>query len=296
MTERGIRTRFAPSPTGYLHLGHVISARAAFNAHEIFGQDEQNNASNNGPNNGEDEGANQTAYSCLLRIEDIDHTRCKPEFTRAIIKDLNWLGFNWPRPVRVQSQQLGDYAKVIDALRQMGLAYRCFRTRRELAQTRPAPLPRAEERARLKDGMAFAWRLSIAQARKALKDRPPDRPLDYIDTGQRKTVSLARMEDIVIARRDIGTSYHIAVTHDDMAQNITHVVRGADFIEQTGYHILIQALMGWPHPVYHHHALIMGKDGKKLSKRHFAASIASMREAGQSPSDVLGAAQRALRL
>lgn len=251
-----MKTRFAPSPTGYLHLGHALAAKEAFG----FG-----------------------AQNCLLRIEDIDHTRCKPEFTQAIYDDLRWLGFNWPEPVRVQSEHLSDYAKVIEQLRERGLIYRCFKTRSQLTAAPPAPLSATLENQNLMDGKAYAWRLSIAAA---IKTRSTT-PLTYIDTGETKTVNLGALEDIVLARKDIGTSYHIAVTHDDALQGITHVVRGADFTEQTAYHVLLQELMGWPRPIYHHHGLMMGDNGKKLSKRSFAASIASMRDSGASAQNIL---------
>ncbi len=239
-----MRTRFAPSPTGYLHLGHVLAAKEAFS----FG-------------------------SCLLRIEDIDHTRCKPDYTAAIYKDLDWLGFDWPLPVRVQSQHMDDYTGVIEALRGRGLLYRCFKTRSELARSPPAPLPKAEVTARLADDAPFAWRLSLKKCRPLITAS-----LNYTDTDHYKTVDIDTLTDIVLARKDIGTSYHIAVTHDDWIQNITHVVRGADFIGQTPYHVLLQHLMGWPTPAYHHHALLLRDDGEKLSKRNLDTSVKSLRE------------------
>ena len=248
-----MRTRFAPSPTGHLHLGHIVAAKEAFG----FGP-------------------------CLLRIEDIDHTRCKPEYTTAIYQDLHWLGFDWPLPVRVQSQHLEEYKGVIEALRNRGLLYRCFKTRSELAQNPPAPLSGSEEQARLKDGTPFAWRLSIKHCRPLLTAA-----LRYMDTHQYKTVDIDTLSDIVLARKDIGTSYHIAVTHDDMAQDITHVVRGADFIEQTPYHVLLQYLMGWPTPAFHHHALLLRDDGEKLSKRNLDTSIKSLRENSLTVAQVL---------
>lgn len=262
MMRQIIRTRFAPSPTGYLHLGHVLAAEQAFG----FGAGY--------PKTGE--------QTCLLRIEDIDHTRCKPEFTQAIYEDLTWLGFDWPEPARVQSEHLEDYAKVIDALNARGLVYRCFKSRKDLMAAPPGPIKPADETARLQSGQAFAWRLSI----EACIPRLESKVLKYTDTGQTKTTHIDSLDDIVLARRDIGTSYHLAVTHDDAVQEITHIVRGADFTAQTAYHVLLQALMDWPRPDYYHHGLLMGKDGKKLSKRSFAASIASMRKAGMSAQDV----------
>jgi len=249
-------TRFAPSPTGLLHLGHAHAATQA------FGFDKN--------------------IPCLLRIEDIDKIRCRPEYITAIYEDLDWLGFDWPIPVRVQSRHRAQYNDVIHDLRERGLLYRCFKTRKELADNPPAPLPEAETQARLKDKHPFAWRLSIKACQSRLKS-----PLIYTDTGDDKTVNMTALSDAVLARKDIGTSYHIAVTHDDMIQNITHVVRGADFIDQTPYHVLLQALMGWPTPIYHHHALLLRDDGEKLSKRHSDTTIRSLRENSLTPAQVL---------
>ena len=241
-------TRFAPSPTGLLHLGHAHAATQA------FGFDEN--------------------IPCLLRIEDIDKTRCRPEYTTAIYEDLDWLGFDWPIPVRVQSRHRGAYLNVIEELRARGFLYECFKTRRELSASPATPLPEYELIPRLHSGEAFALRLSIEACRYELLDKK----LTYTDTGIEKTVDIGALSDVVLARKDIGTSYHIAVTHDDMIQNITHVVRGADFIDQTPYHVLIQSLMGWPTPIYHHHALLLRDDGEKLSKRHSDTTIRSLRE------------------
>lgn len=248
-------TRFAPSPTGYLHLGHAYSAEQAFG----FARDH--------------------GGTCLLRIEDIDHTRCKPEFTDAIYEDLRWLGYYWPRPPRVQSAHRADYAAVIDALNARGLIYRCFKKRSELPKGVyiGEPLAASDEKRRLSQAEPFAWRLST-HAVKAGGIALPD---DY------------NHGDVVLARKDIGTSYHIAVTHDDHIQGVTDVVRGADLADQTPIHRLIQTLMGWPHPNYHHHALIMDA-GKKLSKRDRSTTIRSLREAGLSPSDVLAMARAKL--
>jgi len=242
-----VLTRFAPSPTGLLHLGHAHAARQA------FGFDSN--------------------IPCLLRIEDIDKTRCRPEYITAIYEDLDWLGFDWPIPVRMQSRHRAQYNDVIHDLRERGLLYRCFKTRKDLNQSPPAPLPEAELAARLDNKEPFAWRLSIERCQNRINSA-----LHYTDTGQNKLVDLDTLSDAVLARKDIGTSYHIAVTHDDMIQNITHVVRGADFIDQTPYHVLLQHLMGWPTPIYHHHALLLRDDGEKLSKRHSDTTIRSLRE------------------
>ena len=249
-------TRFAPSPTGLLHLGHAHAATQA------FGFDK--------------------SIPFLLRIEDIDKTRCRPEYRTAIYEDLDWLGFDWPIPVRVQSQHKGAYLDVIHDLNERGLLYRCFKTRKDLSDSPPAPLPKAEVEARLADKAPFAWRLSIEACQSRMRSQ-----LGYTDTGHQKTVNLSALDDVVLARKDIDTSYHIAVTHDDMIQNITHVVRGADFIEQTPYHVLIQHLMGWPTPIYHHHALLLRDDGEKLSKRHSDTTIRSLRENSLTAQQVL---------
>jgi len=248
-----VLTRFAPSPTGYLHLGHALAAKEAF-----------------------------SFRPCLLRIEDIDHTRCKPKFTDAIYEDLAWLGFTWPKPVRVQSEHMADYQDVLNTLGEQGLTYRCFKTRRELDISPPAPLSSNQEENHMADGLPFALRLNL----KACRDHITS-SLKYKDTGEEKTVDLKALEDIVLARKDIGTSYHIAVTHDDALQDITHVVRGADFIEQTPYHVLLQNLLGYPTPIYRHHALLLREDGEKLSKRNRDTTIRSLREKGLTPQQVL---------
>ena len=254
-----MKTRFAPSPTGYLHLGHALAAKQAF------------------------EYAQAHEGECWLRIEDIDHTRCKPEFTEAIFEDLAWLGFDWSRPARIQSEHMADDKNAVAQLNERGLVYRCFKTRTQLSDAPPAPLPPDEEKTLLQAGKAYAWRLSIRAAQTALGDRP----LSYEDTGTVKTVTLSTLDDIVLARKDIGTSYHIAVTHDDAMQGMTHIVRGADFIDQTPYHVLLQNLMGWPVPIYHHHALLRRADGEKLSKRNQDTAIRSLREKGLTAAQVL---------
>lgn len=256
-------TRFAPSPTGYLHLGHVYAAKQAFDF------------------------ADTHHGTCLLRIEDIDHTRCKPEFLNAINESLNWLGFEWTQPVRVQSQHLEDYDHVIARLRERGLVYRCFKTRQELpaGPYHGASLPDDEEQERLKKGEKFAWRLSIARCRDVISS-----PLTYEETGIDagiKTVNPDALVDEVLARKDIGTSYHIACTHDDALQNITHIVRGLDIAPLTPLHRVIQHFMDWPVPVYHHHALLKNASGEKLSKRKRSQSILSLREQGFTARQVL---------
>lgn len=233
-------TRFAPSPTGYLHVGHAYAAAQAFG----FGP-------------------------CLLRIEDIDFTRSKPEFTMSIYEDLRWLGFDWPKPVRAQSAHLADYQQVVATLTARGLTYEDFTTRTgEEDRSRPPTI-----------------KLNVKKATKTLP------ALVYLDNSQTVEFDPSTLPDPTLARRDIGTSYHIAVTHDDALQGITDVVRGQDLADQTPIHVVIQTLMGWPIPRYHHHGLIMEADGKKMSKRKGSQTIASLRAQGMSAEEVLALAR-----
>ena len=270
-------TRFAPSPTGRLHKGHAFSALTAWTA------------------------ARAAGGRFLLRSEDIDPTRCRPEFEAAILDDLAWLGIDWDGSVRRQSDHLTDYAGVIDALSARGLLYRCFRTRKEILDAigdaphgpveaaRPGPHPAAEEAALLAEGRPFAWRLSLDRARDALGGEAWD-ALAFVETGrgpQGETGPIrARPEtagDVVLARKDAGTAYHVAVTHDDALQGVSHVIRGEDLFEATHVQVLIQALMGWPTPVYRHHRLLVGEDGRRYAKRDRSATLAELRAAGVTP-------------
>jgi glutamyl-Q tRNA(Asp) synthetase len=269
-------TRFAPSPTGYLHLGHACSAFHVW------------------------QGAQAENGRVLLRIEDIDQTRCRPEYETAILEDLSWLGLAWDGPVRRQSDHFADYEAVLEQLRQRGLIYRCFRTRREIAAALPAgadpdaagftarPLPASEEESRLERGHAFAWRLSLAAARDALG--PRYQRLAYIDetdgTARSVAADLRPFGDVVLGRKETPTSYHLACCHDDALQGITHVIRGEDIREMTAIHALLQALMDWPQPVYRFHTLILGPDGKKLSKRSGDRGLRAWRDEGKTPDDL----------
>ena len=281
-----MRTRFAPSPTGRLHLGHALAAKEAFG----FGP-------------------------CLLRIEDIDHTRCKADYTLGIYQDLDWLGFDWPLPVRVQSRHYIDYAKVVAELLERGLAYPCQLTRSELKEgertdpntelapeTYLKPFTHPDGSPNTKPALPSAIRLNLTKALHFMSDYS----LIFTETGEGKNRPEGRevdakatlMEwvqsdrpDPIIARKDIGVSYHIAVTHDDHIQGITHVVRGMDLFEETPLHVLIQHLMGWPTPIYHHHALLRREDGEKLSKRGLDTSILSLRENGLTAAQVLAMAR-----
>lgn len=235
-------TRFAPSPTGHLHLGHAYAAEQAFSR---------------GP--------------CLLRIEDIDNTRSRPELVDAIYEDLRWLGFSWPTPVRVQRAHMVDYAGVIDALSARGLLYADYTTRSGREDRSLPPV----------------IKLSTARAVEALGTNQ----LSFQEGAQIIPVALATLEDKTLKRRDIGTSYHIAVTHDDAMQGVTDVCRGRDLYEKTAVHVLIQTLMGWPVPRYHHHGLVMETADKKMSKRSGSQTIRSLRDNGMTAQQVLSLAR-----
>lgn len=285
-------TRFAPSPTGRLHIGH---ARAAA---EVFGFAERHRG------------------TALLRIEDIDHTRCRPAFTDGIYENLSWLGFEWPKPVRVQSQHYSDYAAVVMNLAERGLAYPCTLTRTELKSGHPPKLETSISDqsliSQLKQSSAspapqldFNIRLDLKRAIGCVSDQSLMHNalidvfmLDKLETKDARPylsdwVSSSR-PDPVIARRDIGCSYHIAVTHDDHIQDVTHVVRGADFVDQTPLHVLIQRLMGWNTPTYYHHPLVTDETGRKLSKSARDLTIESLRQSGASAKDVLSRGRSAL--
>ena len=265
-------TRFAPSPTGYLHRGHAFSALSAHEAsRDADGQ-------------------------FLLRIEDIDRTRCRPPFEAAILEDLAWLGLTWESPVRRQSAHMADYRAALDGLAARGLTYRCFRTRREIAETieaaphgameawRGAPLAPAEEERRLAAGEPYAWRLSLDAAEQALGGFGG---LSFVDED--RGVILARPElggDVVLARKDVGVAYHLAVVHDDALQGVTHVVRGEDLFEATHVQRLLQALLGVPTPIYRHHRLLAGPDGKRFAKRDGAETLRSLRGLGMTAGEL----------
>lgn len=270
-------TRFAPSPTGYLHRGHAFSALTAFQA------------------------AQEAGGRFVLRIEDIDATRSRPEYEAAILEDLAWLGLAWEQPVRRQSEHLADYHAAIEALRERGLVYRCFKTRKELdigraphepaVPYRGAPLPADEEAERLSRGEAFAWRLSLDAAQAALGGFAD---LAFVEEGAgpggETGLVAARPEtagDIVLARKDVGVAYHLAVVLDDALQGVTHVIRGVDLFEAAHIQRLLQALLGLPTPTYHHHRLLLGPDGKRYAKRDKAQTLRELRAAGVTPRDLL---------
>ena len=268
-----VQTRFAPSPTGYLHLGHAFSALNAYHY------------------------AKRASGRFILRIEDIDQGRCRPEFAQAIYEDLAWLGLDWESPVRVQSQHMGDYHAALDRLRGLGLIYRCFKTRKAIAADigraphgldlpyRGQPLSPDQEAEHMAKGHGFAWRLSLDAARQHLGKAFDD--LTFVEDG--RGVQIARPQragDIVLARKDLGVAYHLAVVVDDALQGITHVTRGQDLFEATGVQRLLQALLGLPPPTYCHHRLLCGPDGQRLAKRDRGQTLRALREGGVSPDAV----------
>lgn len=269
-------TRFAPSPTGRLHKGHAFSALTAWTA------------------------AKAAAGRFVLRIEDIDPTRCRPEYEADILEDLAWLGLDWETPVRRQSDHLADYAAVIAEMRRRGLLYRCFRTRKAILDSladaphgameavRPGPHDPAQEAELLRQGQPFAWRLSLDRAREALGEAVWN-GLSFIEEGQGPDGETGRIAarpetagDVVLARKDAGVAYHLAVTHDDALQRIDHVIRGQDLFEATHVQRLIQTLMGWPAPTYRHHRLLTGPDGRRYAKRDRSVTLAELRAGGLS--------------
>ncbi len=283
-------TRFAPSPTGHLHLGHAYSALVAHDA------------------------ARTAGGRFLLRIEDIDQGRCRPVFETAILEVLAWLGLAWEEPVRRQSDHFADYAKALETLRDKGVVYRCFKTRKEVIDEiaraphqapngpdGPAyigkPLTKLEETSRLEDGAPFAWRLSMASAREMMGGAFDnltwvEEPLTTPNlSAQDKTAEIhaARPEifgDPVIARKDNGASYHLASVTDDALQGVSHVIRGEDLREAAHLHRLLQALLDLPPVTYRFHKLITDENGKRLAKRDKAATIKAMREGGATPDDI----------
>jgi glutamyl-Q tRNA(Asp) synthetase len=266
MTTKFI-TRFAPSPTGRLHLGHAWSAMLAHDAARLAG-------------------------GCFaLRIEDIDQSRCRAEFVDLIYEDLRWLSLDWDGEVMVQSQRMDIYSEALATLEAMGLLYRCICTRADLAQAASAPqgamgtiYPGTCKHLAIRDTVdkPWSWRLNVAKAmaRTGLLRWRDQYAGDVIAAPQ-------QLGDVILARKDIGTSYHLAVTIDDAAQDVTDVVRGQDLFAATHIHRLLQALLDLPTPRYHHHALILDDGGNRLAKRSASPSIAALRESGASPAIVL---------
>lgn len=271
-----IVTRFAPSPTGFLHLGHAFAALTAWSR------------------------ARAASGRFLLRIEDIDATRCRPEFAAAILEDLAWLGIDWDGAVRVQSAHLAEYRTVLDRLAARGLLYPCFCTRaaiaREVAGAAAAPhapdgaprypgtcraLSPEERAARIAAGEAYALRLDMARAVAAMGG-----PLSFLEVAEGHVACHPdRFGDVVLGRKDAPASYHLCVTHDDAAQGVTLVTRSEDLRPATDLHRLLQVLMGWPEPAYAHHRLLTDATGRRLAKRDGAATLQALRAAGVSPAE-----------
>lgn len=273
------RTRFAPSPTGLLHLGHAYAALVAW------------------------ENARHRNGTCLLRIEDTDQTRSRSAYEAQITEDLNWLGLTWPTPVLRQSDHGARYQKGLDQLIAMGLTYPCRCTRSDIRTALSAP---QENAPMTPDGLRYpgtcrarpmsdagpkdAIRLNMARAIAVLPERLTFRETGPLHSGQHSLDSATlpdRIGDIVLARRDTAApAYHLTVVMDDAHQDISEVTRGADLFAATEIHVLLQALLGLPTPDYHHHALIRDETGKRLAKRDDARAIASYRAAGNSPQDL----------
>jgi len=272
-----IRTRFAPSPTGRLHLGHVLAARVA-----------------------RDLARSRPGGSFLLRFEDIDGPRVRKEYYQGVREDLQWLGLDWDGEPLLQTSRTAAYEAALDELRSQDLVYPCFCTRREIqdewAAMAAAPqgpegplypgtchrLSKSEQSEKLAAGIPHAWRLDCRQAATIAG------PLTFHDLrfGEIR-VAPDLLGDVVLARKDIGPAYHLAVTVDDAFQQITHVTRGEDLLPSTHVHRLLQALLGLPEPVYLHHELVLDEQGKRLAKRCDSLSIATLRDAGLTPDEVI---------
>lgn len=274
-----IVTRFAPSPTGLLHLGHAFAALTAFEAAE--------------------------GGTFILRIEDIDRARARPEFEAAIEEDVAWLGLTWETPVRRQSEHFDDYAQALGKLDAMGVLYPCFCTRRdiadEIARAGVAPhgpegplypgtcrmLSPQERAARMNSDAPYALRLDAAKAMGMAG------PLTFQERGHgpvgetgEQVAHPETLGDVVLARKEMPASYHLAVVVDDALQGITLVTRGNDLFQATHIQRLLQALLGLPAPAYAHHRLILDAQGKKFSKRDHAATLRDLRENGATPADI----------
>ncbi len=277
-------TRFAPSPTGYLHEGHAAAAVFAWQR------------------------ARSGSGRFLLRVEDIDPTRCHPEYAAAIERDLAWLGLTWDGPVRVQSAHFMEYQATLQRLAADDLVYPCFCTRTDIARevTASANAPHApdgaplypgtcrglspvQRRDRIAAGHPHAWRLDTAAA--VVRTGP----LSFHEAGHgRLDCNPAAVGDVVLGRKGTPASYHLCVTHDDALQGVTLVTRGEDLRPATSIHRLLQTLLGWPEPAYAHHPLVRDPLGRRLAKRDNAAAIRDLREAGLAPEAALLRARSAL--
>ena len=268
-------TRFAPSPTGALHRGHIFAACVAKNL------------------------ASQNEGKFILRIDDIDHTRCKKKFVEAIYNDLKWLGLEWDGKVQFQSERLDAYSSALKKLKTLDLIYPCFLSRKELGNILSAPhgkptgsmirntdkiLSSEEQKQRADAGRDFAWRLRMQRAKKLVSAKR----ITWFDavSGKHK-ITPEIFGDVVIARGDIGLSYHLAVVVDDALDKITVVTRGNDLKPSTHLHVLLQNLLGLPSPMYLHHELICDENGQRLAKRSAAHSISQLRNNGLNRHEIL---------
>ncbi len=279
MTAAPVVTRFAPSPTGYLHLGHVRSALEGWRA------------------------ARTAGGRFLLRLEDIDQGRCRDEFAAAILDDLAWLGLGWDGPVRRQSEHFDDYRRALNRLATLGVIYPCFCTRRtiqaEIARAGGAPqgetgplypgscrrLSPTERDEKQGSGLDYALRLDLGRALTLAG------PLEWVEESggepRRVPADPAALGDVVLARKEAPASYHLAVTVDDAIQGVTLVTRGEDLAPATHIHRLLQELLGLPTPRYRHHELLTDGTGRRLAKRDRATTIRAMRAAGMTPAELL---------
>ena len=281
--------RFAPSPNGWLHLGHVYSALLNFEA------------------------AHHSGGQFLLRIENIDPARSRQKFELAIFDDLAWLGLRWPQPVRRQSEHFEDYRAALQRLAGQGLAYPCFCSRADIAQAVQgrdgwprdpdgAPLypgtcrrlVAAQIAGRLASGMPVAQRLDMTQALAKASPALAWREFGLGDVARNIRAAPELWGDVVIGRKDVPTSYHLAVVVDDALQGVTDVMRGADLFEATSLHRLLQDLLGLAVPDYHHHPLVLDAQGQKLSKSRHAPPLSALRAEGASPGDVRALLAQAL--
>jgi glutamyl-Q tRNA(Asp) synthetase len=279
-------TRFAPSPSGLLHLGHAYSALSAFDA------------------------ARAANGRFLLRMEDIDPGRCRPDFDAAIREDLAWLGLRWEEPVRRQSEHFSDYEAALRKLRELGVVYRCFLTRREIAEESARaphgsgegsagviyrgpshPMSADEEAVRIAEGQPYAWRLSMKYSQDLLGEefaRLVFEEEGFGPNGEHGTIQAhpEHAGDVILARKDAPVSYHLAVVHDDALQGVTHVIRGQDLFDATHVHVLLQRLLGLATPIYRHHGLLTDPDGKRYAKRDRSLTLAALRASGATPADL----------
>lgn len=264
-------TRFAPSPTGYLHLGHAYSALDGWlRARQVRGR-------------------------FLLRMEDIDITRCRPTFDAAVLEDLTWLGLDWDGPIRRQSEHFQDYKTALRKLQDIGVLYTCFCTRKDIAAASSAPhgpdgqiypgtcrnLPAEVIKQRFAENIPYALRIDITKAQLLTGDL-------YFEEEDQGSIAAQpqQLGDVVLARREFPCSYHLCVTVDDALQGVTLVTRADDLLPATYIHRLLQALLDLPTPHYAHHPLLTNIDGIRLSKRTGARSLRSFREGGSTPAEI----------